>query len=203
MTEDEIAAREQFEYHRRRHDELCDAMLRNRAEAAAHHQIMEGLALLHPSLRRDYADSIRPDPAKTHGDGGPPRPPILHGGPEPHSRTIPDNTPRFGIAAIRDVLGAHPGAQFTVNEIFKLLEDRGWAPSQPRVVRNTLNRALEQGLVDKYESVGGTVTYAWKSPRFPRDTGRGYGNPAGRWPPPRKGRPWLRGSDPRGPSFEA
>lgn len=160
---EEVVARAQFEYHRRRHDELCADMLRARSEAAAHHQIMEGLALLHPALREEYATSFIRETDVGSDESEPPAHTFEEGARRLSERVESDAHPPQGIEALRRVLAGHPGEFHTVGEIFHLLKAVGAAPSHARVVRNTLNRAMDAGLVEKRTDSLGYVKYAWKS----------------------------------------
>jgi len=161
MAEDEEEAqiRQEFDFHRRKHDELAKMATKARREAGAHHQVMDGLVRAYPFLRDEYRKIMEGD--RPHGVG---QDAAIRSALTAELGTGTAHKPK-GIDALRLTLGSHPGAYHTVAEVHDMMVREDLAPNTPmgaRVVRNILTRATEQGVTAKRRS-GGRVEYAWVS----------------------------------------
>ena len=159
----EINAAREFELHLLRYQELKRIEYRAGEDAASHQGILRNLAKLFPQLRDQFnAEVIRfrpgaPSESRTSGS------PIVETKSETSSH-VDEAAPR-GVEAIRQVLSTHDGEWFSVAEIHEMLVQARLletTKNSHRVLRNTLNRAINSGLVAPRKT-DGSVFYNWKT----------------------------------------
>jgi hypothetical protein len=165
MTDkEELEALRQFAHHMSERDRLQEVAQRARRDAAAHSQIMEGLARLYPSVMRAFREDATDRKSALERSIAISRPspvPFLNQL-RPTTEVRLEEARPTGIAALKEVLISHRGEFFTASQIHELLAQENLinpGPNSLRVLRNTLNRAVKSGSVVRREELDG-VSYA-------------------------------------------